>query len=343
MGREYCNQEMRRMLEEKGIQLEATAPYTPEQNGQAERDNRTIVEMARSMMIRSGVPDFLWAEAVNASVYILNRLPTSKENNSTPFEAWWRKKPDLSHMKVFGTLAYAHIPKQFRKKFDGASEKTWLVGYEGDSSNYRLYKPSSRRVIVSRNVTFDERIFYRSAGKAVDPEMLLPVPADFFYQERATGESRHIAHKLSPNDDIATQTTAEAQPPAAARDENPDDNLRKRKPEENPHSHVSLRDRSLIKKIRRFPDDEICIATTTVIEPCTYEEAISGPDAGEWQDAIDEELRSLEKNCTWTLVPKPEDRKVIDSKWVFRVQEAKAGKPKRFKARLCARGFRQGH
>uniref|UniRef100_A0ABD2XR74 Reverse transcriptase Ty1/copia-type domain-containing protein n=1 Tax=Trichogramma kaykai TaxID=54128 RepID=A0ABD2XR74_9HYME len=109
--------------------------------------------------------------------------------------------------------------------------------------------------------------------------MLLPVTADFFYQEQVTGESRPISHKLSPCDGETTQTTAEAQPPAAACDENSDDNLRKLKPEENPHSHVSLRDRSLIKKPRRFPDDEVCIATTTVIEPCTYEEAISGPDA----------------------------------------------------------------
>ncbi|KAL7304621.1 hypothetical protein TKK_0002870 [Trichogramma kaykai] len=150
-----------------------------------------------------------------------------------------------------------------------------------------LYIPGTEKNLISVGAcvkkgiqtTYNRNMVRLIRGKAVDSEMLLPVTADFFYQEQVTGESRPISHKLSPCDGETTQTTAEAQPPAAACDENSDDNLRKLKPEENPHSHVSLRDRSLIKKPRRFPDDEVCIATTTVIEPCTYEEAISGPDA----------------------------------------------------------------
>ena len=103
-GRGYCNHEMKRYLEARGIELVNTALYTPQQNGKAERDNRTIIESAGTMLTAKKLPLSLWAEAVGTVVTVLNRvLATGKEK--TPYEIWFGKTPDVSHFRVFGSDA----------------------------------------------------------------------------------------------------------------------------------------------------------------------------------------------------------------------------------------------
>lgn len=156
-GTEYCNKRMREYLASRGIVMENTAPYTPAQNGRAERDNRTIVECARTMLQSKNLPLNLWAEAVGAAVYTLNRAGQSGQGGSgTPYEGWMGKKPNLNHMKIFGSEAYVHTPKQLVKKLDARSRKMILVGYQGDSDNYRLYDIERKTVSVSRDVVFHE-------------------------------------------------------------------------------------------------------------------------------------------------------------------------------------------
>lgn len=155
-GREYSNSATVSYLKSRGITLESTAPYTPEQNGKVERENRTIVESARTMLHAKELPTKLWAEAVNVAVYILNRTLVAKNKVATPYELWCGRKPNLSHVKTFGINGYVHVDKQFRKKMDKKAKKPKLVGYQGESTNYRMYDPETEKVIVSRNVVFNE-------------------------------------------------------------------------------------------------------------------------------------------------------------------------------------------
>ena len=127
-GREYCNEKFKSYLSEAGIELQTTAPYTPEQNARAERDMRTIVESARSMLYAKDAPLYLWAEAVNTAVYILNRTSTRQAPNSTPFEMWTGKPPELGHIKIFGCDAFMHVPKELRNKLASKSKKRIFVG-----------------------------------------------------------------------------------------------------------------------------------------------------------------------------------------------------------------------
>eukprot|EP00253_Pinus_taeda_P014971 PITA_14971 len=91
-----------------GMRRQHTTTYTPQQNGIAERKNRTVVEMARCMLQTKGLSNFYWGDAVATAVYILNHSPTSALENMTPYEAWYGKKPNVNHFKVFGCLAYGH-------------------------------------------------------------------------------------------------------------------------------------------------------------------------------------------------------------------------------------------
>lgn len=101
-GKEYVNSNMQSYLEAKGICLETTSPYCPEQNGKSERDNRTIVESARTMMQAKKLPLNLWAEATNTAVYVLNKTCLGRKDRKTPYEIWHGKKADLSHLRIFG-------------------------------------------------------------------------------------------------------------------------------------------------------------------------------------------------------------------------------------------------
>ncbi|GJR53335.1 retrovirus-related pol polyprotein from transposon TNT 1-94 [Tanacetum coccineum] len=147
-GGEFLSKEFSDFCFEHGIKRELTAPYTPEQNGVAERKNRTVVEMARSMLKSKGLPNSFWVEGVTSAVYLLNLSPTKAVWNQTPYEAWSGNKPFVSHLRVFGCLCYALQTTQKHKLAD-KSKKFIFVGYCIQSKAYRLYDPTSETIVVS--------------------------------------------------------------------------------------------------------------------------------------------------------------------------------------------------
>lgn len=155
-GGEYISKEFLCFCRENGIHKQFTARYTPQQNGVAERKNRTIMDMARSMLKAKHLPNNYWAEAVHYAVYILNRCPTQAVMNKVPEEAWSGRKQGITHMKVFGCVPYADIPDQLRKKLDKKGEKCIFIGYSEESKAYRLYIPSTKKFFVRRDVQFIE-------------------------------------------------------------------------------------------------------------------------------------------------------------------------------------------
>lgn len=155
-GGEYTSREFQDYLREQGIRHETTVPKTPEQNGVAERMNRTVVETARCMLAEAELPRTFWAEAVSTAVYLRNRSPTSAVDGMTPYEALTGEKPVVSNLRVFGCLVYAHIPKDERQKFDSKARRCVFLGYGTTTKAYRLFDIERRRVFHSRDVIFDE-------------------------------------------------------------------------------------------------------------------------------------------------------------------------------------------
>ena len=121
-GGEYRLGEFMNFCKQHGIIQQFTVPHTPPQNGVAERKNRTLVECRRSMLQGKGLSNGLWAEAINTAVYLKNRSPTKCLGFKTPFEALFGLKPTVSYLRIFGSKAYAHIPKADRKKLDPKQE-----------------------------------------------------------------------------------------------------------------------------------------------------------------------------------------------------------------------------
>lgn len=155
-AKEYLSKEFSDFLEEEGIKRQLSVEYCPQQNGVAERANRTLVEMARCMLLQSGVPNSLWAEAISTAAYIRNRCPTKILENSTPIETWSTAKPYVGFMRIFGSKVIAVEKKRSRGKFEPKGKKYLLVGYSQESKAYRLWIPGTKTILKRRDVRFLE-------------------------------------------------------------------------------------------------------------------------------------------------------------------------------------------
>jgi hypothetical protein len=155
-GGEYTSKEFVSFCRDVGIKRELTTPYNPQQNGVAERKNRTIMEAVKTMIHDQDLPMCLWAEAAMAAVYVQNRLSHSALGFKTPEEMFTGKKPEVSHLKIFGCPVFVHIPKEKRNKLEPSGKKGIFVGYCEVSKAFRIYIPGHRHIEISRDVTFDE-------------------------------------------------------------------------------------------------------------------------------------------------------------------------------------------
>lgn len=314
-GGEYTSDEFKKFLRQRGIQHEVTMPYTPEQNGIAERMNRTLVEKARSMLADSNLDKELWSEALMTAVFLTNRSPTAAVEGKTPYECWFGKKPNVSNLRVFGCEAFVLIPTQKRKKLDEKSIKCRFVGY--GVNGYRLWDAVERKLICSRDVQFNETsdmplevmvempVKVEVKNQQVDPG-LYPEP----YSEPVTPEPVGNQHQNDQAPVKITRQGREIRPP------------------------------------RRFLDPEFETDLTGALmswvddAPEDYASVSGRPDEKEWRQAIQDEVNALQENDTWDFVDPPEKVKLINARWIFKRKLEGAEGP-RCKARLVAKGFMQ--
>jgi Reverse transcriptase (RNA-dependent DNA polymerase) len=187
-GTEFGSKKFDKWLKGKGIQIENSAPYTPEQNRLSERSVGLVYEKARLMLLATDLPQSLWAEAVLTATYLMNRSPTrALERGLTPYEAFYCTKPSILHIRVFGCTAYSKIPKQkIHGKLMPRSKKMRLVGYES-SNIYRLWDGEERSITLARDVVFNE---------AELAETAISHPAEAFPEEESESLSEMAREAL---------------------------------------------------------------------------------------------------------------------------------------------------
>jgi hypothetical protein len=150
---------------EHGIKHNTTMPYSPQQNGVVEWRNQMIVEMARCLLKSMGVPPRFWGEAVKTAVYILNRTPTKSLSGMTPHEAWFGRKPGIKHLRTFGCVDYAKKAGLGISKLTNRSTPGVFFGYEPGTKGYCIYDPVKDKLMVTRDVIFDEKKPWNWEGK----------------------------------------------------------------------------------------------------------------------------------------------------------------------------------
>ena len=178
-GGEFTSKEFDRYLVSKGITPERTNPKTPQQNGVAERDNRTIMENTRTMMHAAKLDKRFWAEAAYTAVYLRNLCPTKAVKGMTPVQLWSGMKPVVGHLRPFGCPAYVHVPKSNRDKLDVKSSRGIFLGYSRTSRAWRVWDIASQSIIESRDVIFEEtQLGVRNVGEGGRPPPLPRVPME---------------------------------------------------------------------------------------------------------------------------------------------------------------------
>ncbi len=155
---EYFSKEFSEYLKEHGIQRKYSYSYSPQHNGVVERKNMHIIKTTRAMLNEKNWPNYFWAEAVTIVVYIMNRTPTTVVHGMTPEEKFTGKKPDVSHLIVFGYIAYVHVTNEKKSKIDPKAEKCIFIGYSLEQKGYRCFNPSTRKLQVNRDIVFDEMV-----------------------------------------------------------------------------------------------------------------------------------------------------------------------------------------
>ena len=378
-GSEY--RKLEHLLAAKGISMEYTTTYTPEQNGVAERLNRSITTTVRSLLADANLPDRLWGEAAVTANYLRNRAPSLPGSMKTPEEMWNGQKPLVSHLKVFGCIAYAYVPAPQRGKLDNTSMKCVFVGYEESTRQYRVYDPIKKTVERSSHLEFDEFTsggsFCRQNGEIslahneveemplniddMDTEIL--IPTETFDQPSMAPQLSHRLQEVADHFSGEQGTQAPQEPNTSViapssfndperMDKSEDPNhLRESGQSTAPTARNLGNDGNAIRRSERSrrPTDRAQNAARRVnytVEgqcqtPKTYSAAMLSPEKRHWQAAIKDELTSLLINETWELVDRPSLKNVITSKWVFKVKYLPSGQIDKYKARVVARGFTQ--
>eukprot|EP00794_Sanderia_malayensis_P007838 gene7838-biopygen6374 len=317
-GGEYSSSEFLQYCKDHGIKKEVTIPYTPQQNGIAERLNRTLMEKARAMIYHAKLPLSFWAEAVSTANYLRNRSPTSALENATPYERFYKQKADVSNLRVFGCNAMVHIPDQKRNKLQKKSEKCVFVGYPEDSKGYKFYNADKKMMLRSRDVIFFEDSFEHKQSERIDQMEYF----DFYL----------------PANDVSDVEIAENVPDQPDQLDQPDIQPRRSQRTAKPPERLGA---PMTGDWWNHVDSPTASIALQNEEPVSIEEALSGPDASKWKNAADSEYESLIKNGTWKLVDLPDDKNVVGCKWIFKKKRNADGSINRYKARLVAQGYSQ--
>jgi hypothetical protein len=146
-------------------------PHNPQQNGVAERKNRSIKETVKALLNYQGLFMFLWGEAAMTSIYVQNKILHRILKDMTPEETFSDKKPNVENLRIFGCPIYSHIPKDKRNKLEPSGKKGIFMGYNDSSKAYRIYIPEQHKIKISRDVTFNEKMaFKKSIEETIEEE-----------------------------------------------------------------------------------------------------------------------------------------------------------------------------
>lgn len=366
-GLEFCSDEFKQFLEKDGIVAERTNVYSPEMNGVAERLNRTIANGIRAIRLEADLPKGLWAELALAFIYLHNRFPHRSINNQIPFSLFFDRKCSVRHLKVIGSLAYVHVERNKRDKLDPKTKEGVLVGYAFETVGYRIWLPKERKVIETKHVKFNELVKGYTRNElslcptsdyvpvieeetnelpqsssptpevvAVERKHCRDIPWRREVTQRKSGRSkgRFDVYYYPPNSKTRLISLKGAQKYCNSNNIEFDKEAFDFRP--HPESETSPQSANEGTDSSNDESSFLCI-----VEPSSYEEATSVPEAVHWKCAMNEELNTLKVRDVYDIVPRPAGKRIIGSRWVYKLKESDHKAVKKFRARLVAQGFRQ--
>lgn len=320
--------------------------------------NQTLMDMTRCLLIESGLSKQFWADAMNTACYLRNRSPSKAIENKIPEELWSGKPVKLDHLRTFGCKVWTVRSKlDKRSKLDPKGEATVLIGYPDGVKGYKLWNFVTDKILVSRDVKFEEHVYPMKkevptvAHQHEDDEIMFG--DETIEDERNKEETtQHENKPAESKEEIPAETQLKKSTPAEdilvhavprnMTTENLDTESNQKKRKRKNHSSNEDPPR---RSERIAAQEKKCYSANQITnaepDPLTVKQAMTGEEAKEWKEAMKVEISHMKDNKTWDLVPRPENRTVIGSKWVFKKKYTNDCNLERYKARLVAKGFSQ--
>ncbi|KAI3685126.1 hypothetical protein L6452_34360 [Arctium lappa] len=322
-GTEFKNHDLNTFCEEKGIERQYSAPRTPQQNGVAERRNRTLIEAARSLLADSKLPFTFWAEAVNTACYVQNRVLVVKPKNKTPYELLNNRKPFIGFFKPFGCPCTILNTKTHLGKFDSKADDGFLVGpqwlFDIDSLTNSLgfssddHAGSGNR--GSGDVQSEEERRDKENSGHEEAEVADEIPsADLNDSNLEVGINEEPSHQ--------TRTQKNHTPELVIGDIS---------------SPMITRNQSRLQEMQ----DQQHTVLSCFLSQIEHKKAYDAMKDSSWIEAMQEELLQFKLQDVWNLVDLPKGHRAIGTNWIFRNKKGERGIVIRNKARLVAQGYTQ--
>nr|GEY04063.1 retrovirus-related Pol polyprotein from transposon TNT 1-94 [Tanacetum cinerariifolium] len=296
-GTEFRNHELESFCDEKGISQKFSSHYTLEQISVAERKNKTLIEVAKTMLNGSILSKHFWTKAVRIACYTQNRSIIIKRLDKTPYEIFWERIPDISYFHVFGCPVFIHNNKENLGEFDAKADDGYFLGYSFVSKAFRVFNTRRQQVEETYHVTFDESMEATRFTNTLIDELRIDdssrYPPDRWSRDQ---NSKFVNIIGDPGKGMLTRSMA-------------------------------------AKLIAASACECLFVDFLSKIEPKKVSKALKYPG---WIDAMQKELNQLYRNKVRTLVPLPHGKAAIGSKWVFRNKKDEHGITIKNKARLVA-------
>src|SRR3990167_6577683 len=357
-GGEFCSNEFVNYLETQGIEKRTITPYANQQNGKAERLNRTIMKKARALMFHNDSNVELWTYAVECANFLRNNT-YSKAVNAIPSALFGLPQVDCKLFRVWGCKAYVRIPPETRNKLEKQSKQMIFIGYAPRQGGYKFLDPMTKKVTISCNAIFDEKHSITiSEGNRVKiekmfieflpQEMLTQIPKVAAQKEKEmpvertnVNQQERVSNKITEQKEIVAETMNENY--CKTRIDSDGDEILV--------GDSSDEEISLYQQFKRIEEGmdlgerkrkKIVKMNLLVSKvPASVKQAMESKNKKLWRSAMEEEMNSMIENEVWTLVDLPEGKKLTKTKWVFDEKKAADGSIERYKARLCAKGCSQ--
>lgn len=359
-AKELCERDMLKFFHNKGVIHQKSCPDTPQQNGVVERKHRHLLEIARGLFFHSRVPTRLWGECLLCATHLINKMPLKSAGYATPYERLNGTKPNLDHLRVFGSLCYISTLKNRRSKFDSRASPCILLGYPSHKKAYKVLDLENNKIIISRDIQFYERHFpfhYDTTSTKTNHPIFLPidtpfdmdtifhVPEPLMFDTDSSSASNFTSppllspsHKTTTSSSFSVTLSPEPQPLVPT--------IHSTRTSSKPtylDNYVCMADALTHHwcNLVSFSDlptslKALLIQTSHITEPVSYFEASQHQG---WFEAMQKELDALILNQTWEMVSLPKGEKAIGCKWVYKVKLKADGSIERLKARLVAKGF----
>ncbi|CAI7869662.1 unnamed protein product [Closterium sp. NIES-53] len=378
-GGEYTSQRFKQFLAEKGIKRLISLPYAHQQQGVAERMNRTLHNTMRKLLRGMRLPNHQWPEAMDHAVMLHNLLSSSSlPNNASPHLLWTGKQGSTKMLRVFGCMVQYRPPSARAGRFSQRTQWGLHLGIEKIYNAWKIFDVHSKETVAARDVIFYERLTLPTYLANLEENR---DPTGGFRGDRHFASAADEADWDEQNVDNASD---EAGPlpycsvPIPMDDENPRESV-------NAETYFDLADTGYVTSAEvntheaervgpnfipdpedgdeaAYPEDTTLPrytqsglqilglvtavhGTDTPKEPATVQQALGGEHKEKWREAMDKELKALQERNTWKVVPigVARNKTILTGKWIFRVKTKADGTIDKFKGRWVVRGFDQEH